>query len=108
MSGPPIVELIIVGLKADGKPFEPGDWAERLCGCMSLFSDNQRKSYSPYAKPVSASGVSCLVVDRRLEQMSPDAFQFLMSFCRDNELRIREGRQEIRQSLLVRKAPKVA
>jgi Protein of unknown function (DUF3579) len=108
MSGPPIVELIIVGLKADGKPFEPGDWAERLCGCMSLFSDNQRKSYSPYAKPVSASGVSCLVVDRRLEQMSPEAFQFLMTFSRDNELQIREGRQEIRQSLLVRKAPKVA
>jgi len=108
MSGPPIVELIIVGIKANGEVFQPGDWAERLCGCMSLLGDSQRKSYSAYAKPVSASGVSCLVVDRHLEHMSPEAFQFLMTFSRDNELQIREGRQEIRQSLLVRKPPKVA
>jgi len=108
MSGPPIVELIIVGLKGNGETFQPGDWAERLCGCMSLFGDSQRNSYSPYAKPFSASGVNCLVVDRRLEHMSPEAFQFLMTFCRDNELQIREGRQEIRQSLQVQHPPKVA
>jgi hypothetical protein len=108
MSGPPIVELIIVGLKTDGEVFRPSDWAERLCSCMSLFGDNQRKSYSAYAKPVSASGVNCLVVDRRLEHMSPEAFQFLMTFSRDNELQIRQGRQQIRQSLQVRKGPKVA
>lgn len=109
MSGPPIVELIIVGLKSNGEVFRPNDWAERLWGCMALFGDNQRKSYSPYAKPVSASGVNCLVIDRRLEHMSPEAFQFLMAFCRDNELQVRDGRHEIRQSLQVhRKGPKVA
>ena len=108
MSGPPIVEILIVGMTADGEIFRPGDWAERLCGCMSLFGEDQRISYSPYLKPIIASGVKCVVVDRRLEHMSPDAFKFLMTFCSDNELQLREGRNEIRQSLQVRKDIRVA
>jgi len=108
MSGPPIVEIIIVGITSDGETFRPSDWAERLCGCMSLFGEDQRISYSPYLKPIVASGVKCVVVDRRLEQMSPEAFKFLMTFCSDNELQVREGRNEIRQSLLVRKDIRVA
>jgi hypothetical protein len=108
MSGPPIVEIIIVGITSDGETLRPSDWAERLCGCMSLFGEDQRISYSPYLKPIIASGVKCVVVDRRLEQMSPEAFEFLMAFCSDNELQVREGRNEIRQSLLVREGIKVA
>ncbi len=108
MSGPPIVEILIVGVTTGGETFRPSDWAERLCGCMSLFGEDQRISYSPYLKPIVASGIKCVVVDRRLEQMSPEAFQFLMSFCTDNELQVREGRHEIRQSLQVRKDIRVA
>ena len=108
MSGPPIVEVIIVGITTGGETFRPSDWAERLCGCMSLFGEDQRISYSPYLKPVIASGVKCAVVDRRLEEMSPEAFAFLMAFCRDNELQVRQGRQEIRQSLQIRKDTKAA
>jgi len=108
MSGPPILEIIIVGITRDGESFRPNDWAERLCGCMSLFGEDQRISYSPYVKPISASGVRCVVVDRRLEQMSPEAFKFLMAFCSDNELQLREGRFEIRQSLQVHKDVRVA
>ena len=108
MSGPPISELIIAGITTDGETFGPSDWAERLCGCMSLFGDDQRINYLPYLKPIIASGVRCVVVDRRLEQMSPEAFKFLMAFCTDNELQLREGRLEIRQSLQVRKDIRVA
>ena len=108
MSGPPIVEIIIVGITSAGEAFRPSDWAERLCGCMSLFGEDQRISYSPYLKPIIASGIRCVVVDRRLEQMSPDAFKFLMAFCSDNELQLREGRLEIRQALLVRNGVRVA
>jgi len=108
MSGPPIQEIIIVGVTGNGETFRPSDWAERLCGCMSLFGEDQRISYSPYLKPIIASGVKCVVVDRRLEQMSPDAFTFLMAFCSDNELQVRQGRHEIRQSLQVRKDIRVA
>ena len=108
MSGPPIVEVLIVGVTTNCETFRPSDWAERLCGCMSLFGDDQRVSYSPYLKPIIASGIKCVVVDRRLEQMSPEAFKFLMSFCRDNELQVREGRHEIRQSLQVRREIRAA
>jgi hypothetical protein len=108
MSGPPIEEILIVGITTGGETFRPSDWAERLCGCMSLFGEDQRISYSPYLKPIIASGVKCVVVDRRLEQMSPEAFKFLMSFCGDNELQVREGRHEIRQSLQVRNDIRVA
>ena len=108
MSGPPIVEVLIVGVTTNGEIFRPSDWAERLCGCMSLFGDDQRVSYSPCLKPIIASGIKCVVVDRRLEQMSPEAFQFLMTFCRDNELQVREGRHEIRQSLQVRREIRAA
>ena len=108
MSGPPIVEIIIVVITSAGETFRPSDWAERLCGCMSFFGEDQRISYSPYLKPIIASGVKCVVVDRRLEQMSPEAFKFLMTFCSDNELQVREGRHEIRQALQVRKDIRVA
>jgi hypothetical protein len=108
MSGPPIVEIIIVGITTDGETFRPSDWAERLCGCMSLFGEDQRISYSPYLKPIIVSGVKCVVVDRRLEQMSPEAFKFPTAFCGDNELQMRQGRHEIRQSLQVRKDVRVA
>ena len=52
MSGPSIVEIIIVGITSAGEIFRPNDWAERLCGCMSLFGNDQRISYSPYVKPL--------------------------------------------------------
>ena len=108
MSGPPIEEILIVGVTTDGETFRPSDWAERLCGCMALFGEDQRISYSPYLQPIIASGVKCAVVDRRLERMSPEAFEFLMAFCKDNELQLKEGRHEIRQSLQVRKNIRVA
>ena len=98
MSGPPIVEIVIIGKTSSGEVFRPSDWAERLCGCMSLFGEDQRISYSPYLKPIISAGVRCVAVDRQLEQMSPEAYQFLMTFCSDNELQTRAGRHEIRQS----------
>ena len=108
MSGPPIEEILIVGITTDGETFRPSDWAERLCGCMALFGDDQRISYSPYLRPIIAAGAKCVVVDRRLEHMSPEAFNFLMTFCSDNELQMRQGRHEIRQSLQFRKDVRVA
>jgi hypothetical protein len=66
---------------------------------MSLFGEDQRINYSPYLKPVISAGVKCVVVDRRLEEANPEAFRFLMSFARDNELQVREGRHEVRRAV---------
>jgi hypothetical protein len=87
-----IAEFVIQGLTADGKPFRPSDWAERLCGVMSAFGGDHRMQYSPYVHPVTANGIRCVVVDLRLEELEPMAYRFLLSFAKDNDLKVRDGR----------------
>ncbi len=89
-------EIVIQGVTESGQPFRPSDWAERLCGMMSVFGEDSRLSYSPYLKPIMAGGVRCVVVDLKLEGLDPAAFKFLLSFARDNELKLRPGRGEKR------------
>lgn len=85
-------EIVIVGMTQSGRTFRPSDWAERLCGMMSIFGEDRHLSYSPYLKPVIADGLTCVVVDRKLESLDPSAFKFLLDFAHDNELRMRPGR----------------
>ena len=87
-----IVEFVIQGLTGEGKTFRPSDWAERLCGVMSAFGGDHRMAYSPYVHPVTANGVKCVVVDIRLERIEPMAYRFLISFAKENELQVRDGR----------------
>jgi hypothetical protein len=82
------LEIIILGVTQPGAPFRPSDWADRLCGVMSIFGEDQRISYSPYVNPSVADGHKCVRVDTRLKALNPDAFAFLMGFARDNELRL--------------------
>jgi len=99
MPEPEIVEFVIQGVTVDGKPFRPSDWAERLCGVMSAFGGDHRMQYSPFVHPVTASGVRCVVVDMRLEEIEPMAYRFLLSFAKDNELKTRDGRETSRSEL---------
>jgi hypothetical protein len=85
-------EFVIQGVTLDGKPFRPSDWAERLCGVMSAFGSDGRMRYSIYVHPITSAGVKCVVVDVRLKEIEPMAYNFLLSFARDNELRVRPGR----------------
>jgi hypothetical protein len=87
-----VVEFVIRGLTLDGKPFRPSDWAERLCGVMAAFGGDGRMQYSPFVHPVTSGGVRCVVVDVRLEALEPMAYRFLVSFAKDNELQVRDGR----------------
>jgi len=64
------VQFVIQGTTLDGKLFRPGDWSERLCGVMSAFGGDHRVQYSPF-----------------------------VSFSRDNELRVRDGRVAERSKL---------
>ena len=87
-----VVEFVIRGVTLDGRPFRPSDWAERLCGVMAAFGNDHRMQYSPFVHPVTANGVRCVVVDARLEELEPMAYRFLVSFAKDNELQMRDGR----------------
>lgn len=85
-------EIVMLGITAKGEKFRPSDWAERLCGMMSVFGEDRQLSYSPYLKPVTIQGTPCVVVDNDLQKIDPAAYQFLMGFAQDNELTLRPGR----------------
>jgi hypothetical protein len=87
-------EIVIIGITESGSPFRPSDWAERLCGVVSLFEEEQRMSYSPFVRSALADGVRCVAVDVRLVELNPAAFEFLLGFARDNELRLRHPQEE--------------
>ena len=89
-------EIVIQGVTESGQPFRPSDWAERLCGMMSVFGQDRHLSYSPFLKPIMAGGIRCVVVDLKLEGEDPEAFRFLLAFARDNELKLRPGRKDRR------------
>ncbi len=88
-------EIIIQGLTSNGREFRPSDWAERLSGILSSFGQDQKLSYAPYVRPLVMDGVRCVAVDKQLEKVDPRVFQFLMSFAKDNDLRIVDCRQLI-------------
>lgn len=97
-AAPPVREFFIHGVNVHGNTFRPGDWAERLCGVMSGYRPGGVASgrdayigYSPYVRPLVVSGVRCVVVDERLRELEPLAFDFVMNFARDNELPVYEG-----------------
>jgi hypothetical protein len=94
-----VIEFVILGTTQDGKAFRPSDWAERLCGVMAAFGGDHRMQYSPFVHPITASGVRCVVVDVRLEEIEPMAYRFLLAFAKDNELQVRDGRVAERTKL---------
>jgi Protein of unknown function (DUF3579) len=83
---------VILGQTSDGKPFRPSDWAERLCGIMAQFRPDSAAgshiSYSPYVIPTMRGDLKCVQVDHRVHDLEPLAFNFLLSFCRDNDLQL--------------------
>ncbi|VVD80896.1 DUF3579 domain-containing protein [Pandoraea terrigena] len=89
-------EYFIQGLTRGGKKFRPSDWAERLCGAVSFCGrsntgPNAYMQYSPYVRPIMVGDVKCVVVDERLRDIEPMAFDFVMNFARDNDLQLTEA-----------------
>jgi hypothetical protein len=80
--------FVILGITLTGKRFRPSDWAERLCGVMSLFGSERRMTYSPYVQPGNRNGEKCVFVDGRIHDIEPMAYTFLVNFARDNELKV--------------------
>jgi hypothetical protein len=79
-------DLVIHGVTRDGQPFRPSDWAERLCGAMSMFGADERLQYSEHVQPTFRSGVRCVMIGRKLAAIEPRLFRFFVSFARENEL----------------------
>ena len=81
-------EIIIHGTTSNGKVFRPSDWAERLCGILSSFDKGNRLSYHEWVHPILVDKIRCVAVDKKLEEINPSMFRFLMDFAADNDLRV--------------------
>ena len=81
-------EIVIHGTTSNGKTFRPSDWAERLCGILSSFDKGNRLSYHEWVRPMLVDKVRCVAVDKKLEEINPPMFRFLMDFAADNDLRV--------------------
>jgi hypothetical protein len=80
--------IVIRGVTLSGRAFRPSDWADRLCGVMSSFGNDNQMRYSPHVRPMRLDGVSCVVVEPKLREIEPRAYRFLLDFARDNELSV--------------------
>ena len=89
-------EVFIQGITADGKPFRPSDWAERLAGVMSPFrpggaTPGSHLSYSPWCIPNTFGGIKCVVVNLDLREHNVMAWDFVMNFALDNGLQVADA-----------------
>jgi Protein of unknown function (DUF3579) len=96
MAEAPFTEYFIQGITKDGRKFRPSDWAERLAGVMSCYGPgakgpNAYLQYSHYARPVLLGDLKCVILDSRLRELEPMAFDFVMNFARDNGLVVTEA-----------------
>jgi hypothetical protein len=92
--------VFIQGVTQEGKTFRPSDWAERLAGAMSSFRPGGSHGgigayigYSPYCVPRVVEGVKCVIVNEALRDIEPMAWDFVINFARDNDLRVKESSQ---------------
>jgi len=88
-------QVFIQGITRDGRAFRPSDWAERLAGAMSSFRPGGGRGgigayigYSPYCVPRVIDGIRSVIVNERLRDIEPMAWDFVMNFARDNDLQI--------------------
>ncbi|HEY0824438.1 MAG TPA: DUF3579 domain-containing protein [Ramlibacter sp.] len=89
-------EVFIQGVTRDGRTFRPSDWAERLAGVMSSFrpggaQPGSHLNYSPWCIPTVIEGVKCVIVHRDLREYEPMAWDFVINFAKDNNLKVSEG-----------------
>jgi len=92
-------EVFIQGITKDGRTFRPSDWAERLAGVMSSFrpggaQPGSHLNYSPWCIPTVIDGIKCVIVHRDLRDYEPMAWDFVINFAKDNNLKVSEGRFE--------------
>ena len=96
MVSPSAKEVFILGVTLSGRPFRPSDWAERLAGVMSSFRPGgavpgSHLSYSPWCIPNTVDGTKCVIIHTDLREAEPMAWDFVMNFARDNELKVVEA-----------------
>ncbi len=89
-------EYFIQGITSNGRKFRPSDWSGRLCGMMSGFGPkakgpNARLQYSIYVRPTMIGDINVVILDSRLRDIEPMAFDFVLNFAKNNDLTVTEA-----------------
>ncbi|MBS0424865.1 MAG: DUF3579 domain-containing protein [Proteobacteria bacterium] len=87
---------LILGITTTGRPFRPSDWAERLCGVLAGYDNTGRWVYSEYAQPVIHQGQIGVRVEKVLLKINPAAYQFMMQFASNYQLKILPEEEAVR------------
>jgi len=83
--------FIICGITTQGARFRPSDWADRLAGAFAVLDPNNRTNYSPFVQPTTLDGIPCVIVDKKLRAVDPNAYRFLQAFAETNELQTKSA-----------------
>ena len=86
-------KIIIRGVTEEGKILRPSDWIERISSTLASFGTDQRLQYSTAVAPCMIDGEKCLVVARNLNEINPQAYDYVMNFAKSNQLSIKEDRR---------------
>ncbi len=89
---------VIQGMKEDGAKFRPSDWIERISSQIAQFGEGKNLRYRDCARPRIINGEKCLVIEQRLAEKDQHAYEFVQSFARANQLKIREECEEISEA----------
>lgn len=92
---------VIRGVTEEGKKLRPSDWIERISSTLASFGTDHRLHYSNAVAPCMIDGEKCLVVARNLNEINPEAYDFVMGFAKSNQLSIREDRRTDERALSV-------
>lgn len=88
MNKPESKKIVIEGITKEGVEFRPSDWAERMSGTLASFK-NRRIHYSPLLQPsVNHEGYKCIILDPKLKETSPQVYQSILDFAKNNKLKI--------------------
>ncbi len=80
--------IIIESIReTDGRRFRPSDWIERISANMGEFGPDHRLHYAKSVHPQIIDGEKCLVVENTLREQDPCAYEYILGFARDNDLR---------------------
>ncbi|MGM0593823.1 MAG: DUF3579 domain-containing protein [Pseudomonadota bacterium] len=85
--------VVIESVRSGGERFRPSDWIERISASLATFGKDHRLHYSDDVYPCVIEGQRCLLVRKGLAEDNPSAFDYIMHFAQENELRIQEDRR---------------
>ena len=81
-------KLVVESFVEDGRRFRPSDWIERISTTLASFGPDHRLIYSSSVRPMVINGEKCLVIDPKLQNTDPAAYNYVIEFVRSNRLKM--------------------